>query len=207
MIASRLAYYAGCTLALAVIAHITIILMIPAQGSRDAFALLSRQTELMSFQVLDEATRNIPLIDVDPFFAYGVCRFDLSRNGVHLNGRKIDSFWSATVVDDNGTVVYSLNSRTAIDTKLDLILLDPVQILRMRELQPVEAETSIIVEAEITQGFVLLRVLRPDASWNRKAQAFLESVSCNAYEPQPAASLTEDPADSPAEGNENEPIE
>jgi uncharacterized membrane protein len=183
VIAWRLIYYLVCTLALAVIAHIVIVLLIPLYGTRDAFALLSGQTELMEFQILDNAAADSPLIDLDPFFAYGVCRFDLSQGGVIVSGELVDSFWSATVVDENGTVVYSLNSRTAIDGKLDLILLDPVRILRMRELQPAEVETSIIIESEIDEGFFILRVLRPDSSWSRIAQDFLESVQCLTYEP------------------------
>jgi uncharacterized membrane protein len=188
---SRLLYLALCTLVLAGITHICIILLIPAFGTRDAFAVLSRQTEPLQFVTLDVDAPDTPLSDVDPFFAYGVCRFSLSDSGVILNGEKIDTFWSATIVDGDGTVVYSLNSRTAVDQKLELILLNPIQILRLRELKPPEVEGAIVVESDMAGGFIVLRVLQPDSSWDLKAREFLSSVQCNAYLPT-----------SPVQGNE-----
>ena len=114
-------------------------------------------------------------------------RFDLSQGGVALRGEETTSFWSATVLDDDGAVVYSLNSRTAIDGRLDLILLDPLDILRLREYQPPESETAIIVESEITEGLIVLRVLRPDETWRDRAASFLEAVTCENYSPAPPA--------------------
>ena len=80
-------------------------------------------------------------------------------------------------------MVYSLNSRTAIDNRRDLILLDPAQFLRLREGQPVEAESAIVVEAKIAAGFVVLRVLTPDSSFTGKSNSFLQAVGCKHYLP------------------------
>jgi uncharacterized membrane protein len=124
-----------------------------------------------------------PIADKDPFFAYGVCRFDLSGEGVWITAPKIDTFWSATIVNQDGTVVYSLNNRTAIDTRLDLVMLNPTQILRLREFQPPEIENSIVVETDMKEGFMVLRVLRPDESWQGRARGFLDGVKCIAYAP------------------------
>ncbi len=103
-----------------------------------------------------------------------------------MSGPKINSFWSATVLDQDGSVIYSLNSRTAIDNKLDLILLDQAATLRLRELQPPEAESAIIVESQVDEGFIVLRVLRPDESWIDKSNSFLNSVTCRPYQLAPA---------------------
>lgn len=192
----KIIYFLACTLVLAGITHIAIVLLIPSFGTRDAFAELSRQTELLEFTPLDPKAANSPLSDIDPFFAYGVCRFDLGESGMALRGPEIDTFWSATIFDGDGTVIYSLNSRTAIDHKLELILLNPVQILRLRELQPPEVEGAIVVESEVENGIVVLRVLRPDPTWDLKARNFLESVSCREYAP-PTHVPTEE-ADAPA---------
>lgn len=179
----RIVYYAACVLVLAGITHIVVILLIPTYGTKDAFDQLASSTEPLSFRILDENERNSPLTDIDPFFTYGLCRFELVNEGVLLRGPKTDLFWSATILDRNGTVVYSLNSRTAIDNQLGLILLNPVQILRLRELQPPEVDTSIVVEADIDGGFVVMRVLRPDDNWDKKSEDYLQSVECNSYVP------------------------
>ncbi|MGI9400911.1 MAG: DUF1254 domain-containing protein [Rhizobiaceae bacterium] len=179
----RFIYFGACTLVLAAITHIAIILLIPVYGTQDAFAILSKNTSPFTFKPIVSENGRLPLSDFDPFFSYGVCRFDLSETGVVISGPKIDTFWSATIVNEAGTVIYSLNSRTAIDQKLELIVLNPTQILRIRELQPPEIESSIIVETEINGGFVLLRVLSPDASWESSAQRYLDSIACRPYLP------------------------
>ncbi|MEC9342320.1 MAG: hypothetical protein VYD64_00605 [Pseudomonadota bacterium] len=179
-------YYLLCALVLAAIVHISVILLIPSYGTQDAYAIISRKIEPFAFRPIPGTGPDALLSDIDPFFAYGVCRFELENRGLYMSGPKIDSFWSATVLDEDGTVIYSLNSRTAIEGKLDLILLDPVEILRLREVAPPEAETSIIVEGDIKAGFVVLRVLMPDDSWQVRAQSFLEEVSCAPYRPSTA---------------------
>ena len=180
----RIIYYALCALVLAGIVHIAIILLIPTYGTRDAYAVISRKMEPFVFRQIAGTGSGTLLSDIDPFFSYGVCRFELSQAGMLMSGPKIDSFWSATVLDEDGTVIYSLNSRTALDRKLDLILLNAVQILRLREAQPVEAETAVIVETDVKAGFVVLRVLTPDESWQEPADNYLKTVSCQPYVPQ-----------------------
>lgn len=179
----RLAYYALCVLVLGGIVHIAIILLIPTYGTQDAYTVISRRTDPFAFQRIDAQEAEALLSDVDPFFTYGICRYELTQVGLHMSGPKIDSFWSASVLDENGTVIYSLNSRTAIDNKLELILLNPQQILRLRQAQPEEAESAIIVEADIKAGFVVLRALSPDESWSEKSAAFLRTVNCKPYVP------------------------
>jgi uncharacterized membrane protein len=190
----RIIYLSLCVIVLAGLVHVAIVLLIPVYGTRDAYALLSGQTEVLGFKPIPYG-ENGPLAEVDPFFAYGVCRFEIVEQGVAIRGPRIDSFWSATIVDENGSVVYSLNSRTAIDGRLDLLILNPIQILRLREIQPPEIENSIVVESEMKAGFAVLRVLRPDESWADRAKAFLDGITCSAYTPaptpQPAAPATQ----------------
>lgn len=183
----RIFYYALCVLVLAGIVHICIVLLVPTYGTQDAYAVISRKTDPFAFRQIDTKASDTPLSDVDPFFTYGICRFELSQVGLHMTGPKTDSFWSASVLDEDGTIIYSLNSRTAIDNRLDLILLDPVQILKLREAQPDEAERAIIVEANVDAGFVVLRVLSPDESWLAKSAGFLGEVACKPYVPGEAA--------------------
>jgi uncharacterized membrane protein len=138
---------------------------------------------MLAFRQMADDGSSSPIADMDPFFAYGVCRFDITEEGVQITAPRIDTFWSATIVNEDGTVVYSLNNRTAIDTRLDLLLLNPVQILRLREVQPPEIENSIVVESDMKEGFIVLRVLRPDESWRGRAGSFLQGVKCAAYTP------------------------
>jgi uncharacterized membrane protein len=197
----RIIYLTLCAIVIAGLVHIAIVLLIPSYGTKDAYAQLSKDFGVLSFRPMQENGEENPIGDMDPFFAYGVCRFDIGEAGVSITAPRIDTFWSATIVNQDGTVVYSLNTRTAIDTRLDLLMLNPVQILRLREVQPPEIENSIVVESDMKEGFMVLRVLRPDESWNDKARSFLDGVKCSAYSlaPPQAPAPAEAPAETPVE--------
>jgi uncharacterized membrane protein len=177
----RALFFAAAVAVVAGIVHISVLLLIPLFGVKDAYANIEKSFAPFKFQPVKGAGSGRILSDTDPFFEYGSCRFELARSGMYMSGPKIDSFWSATILDEDGSVIYSLNSRTAIDNKLDVIMLDPAGILLLRELQPPEAESAIVVETEARAGFVVVRVLRPDASWTDKAASFLSAVECRPY--------------------------
>jgi len=172
-------------LVLAGIVHIVIIFLIPKYGTRDAWAFLSSRTDQFSFTRLDNNRSGNAIAETDPFFAYGICRFDLSENGVIIQGQKSSTYWSASVFNDSGTVLYSLNDRTAIDNLPYMVIVSPVQSLELREIQPAELETSVVIEANTRRGYVIIRVLEPDSSYRDASQKFLGGISCKPYEPQP----------------------
>lgn len=179
----RFVYVTLVGLVLAGIVHISIVLLIPTYGTRDAWAFLSGRTDLFSFTRLEREETGSAISEVDPFFSYGVCRFDLEDSALKLKGPPTPTFWSASVFDDNGTVVYSLNNRTAIDGQLDLLILNPLQTLELREAQPAEIERSVVIEANIRLGFVIVRALQPDTSWETDTGTFLSDITCSQFDP------------------------
>jgi uncharacterized membrane protein len=168
-------------LILAGLVHISIVLLIPQLGTRDAWAFLSGRTDLFAFTRLDPSETGSAIAEVDPFFTYGVCRFDLQEAPLKMAGPITSSFWSASVFDDNGAVIYSLNNRTAIDNKLDLLIVNSLQTLELREAQPVDIEASVVIESNIEKGFVIIRVLEPDESWITDSDAFFSKIFCERY--------------------------
>lgn len=177
----RSAYLIVMGLLLAGLVHISIVLLIPKFGTQDAWAYLSGRTDLFTFTKLKSSETGSAIAEVDPFFTYGVCRFDLEIDGLKMEGPKTGNFWSASVFDDDGVVVYSLNNRTAIDNKLDLLIVNSLQTLELRETQPDDIETSVVIEANIQKGFVIVRVLQPDESWESNSREFLSQINCKRY--------------------------
>lgn len=104
-----------------------------------------------------------------------------------MSGPQTSSFWTASVFDEDGGVVYSLNNRTAIDGQLEVLILNSLQTLELRESQSPDIETSVVIEANIQKGFVMVRVLQPDESWESASDAFFSDVSCERYNPQATA--------------------
>lgn len=177
----RVIYLLTLGLVLAGLVHIAIVLLIPQYGTRDAWAFLSSRTDIFSFTRLNARETGSAISEVDPFFTYGVCRFDLNEGGMKMTGPLTSSFWTASVFDEDGAVIYSLNNRTAIDGKLDLLILNPLQTLELRETQNVDVESSVVIEAGIRKGFVMVRVLQPDASWETDSDAFFNEVTCERF--------------------------
>ena len=98
-----------------------------------------------------------------------------------MAGPLTNSFWTASVFDEDGGVVYSLNNRTAIEGRLDLLILNPLQTLEIRETDSVDVESSVVIEAGIQKGFVMVRVLQPDDSWETDSRAFFDEVTCDRF--------------------------
>ncbi len=177
----RPVYLLVCGLILAGIVHIAIIFLIPFLGSRDAAQQISEYSRIGQFQLIQDG-QQVGISDRDPFFHLAVCRYDLEQNALIVSGMKSSTFWSASVFDERGRVVYSLNDRTAIKNQLQLIVLNPIQMADLREHQPEDVETSIIVETLSNRGFVLLRVLNRDSSWRARTREFLSAATCGPYE-------------------------
>ena len=157
-----------------------IILLIPTFGTKDASDQLSQNNEVWDFVTLSsEGAANIA--DVDPFFEIGACRFDLNIDSLLITGPETDAFWSASVFTEDGKILYSMNKRTAIEGKLSILVVNAIQMSNLREIQPEEIETSILIESRNNKGFVVLRVLSPDESWKPGVDAFLGSIQCNRY--------------------------
>lgn len=180
MMKSRLIYLTVCGLLLAGIVHIVIILMIPSLGERDAAKQISNKLSTLKIHYMDDGSE-IGISNTDPFLKLSVCKFDLTSTAVEIKGPQTKTFWSASVFDERGRVIYSLNDRTAIKNQLNMIIVNPIQMADIRQTQPEEIETSILVESQNMKGFVLLRVLVSDQSWNSQSLDFLKNTKCIPY--------------------------
>ena len=173
----RYLYMFVCGLILAGIVHISVILLIPNYGSRDAWNIISKKNDMWIFSVLStEIDEAETLEDTDPYIKMGACTFDLDEAGLRLIGKKTTGFWSVSVFDQGGSVIYSLNNNTAINNKLNLIVLNPIQMISLRESPAEEIEQSVIIEADNGKGIVVLRKFQRDVSEKDAVDAFLNSA-------------------------------
>ncbi|MBL4598708.1 MAG: DUF1254 domain-containing protein [Rhizobiaceae bacterium] len=176
----RIIYNLVCGLVLAGIIHIIIILLIPTFGTKDASDQLAQNNSLWEFVTLSSVKAS-NIAEIDPFFEIGACRYDLENESLLVTGPDTDAFWSASVFTEDGKILYSLTKRTAIEGKLSVLVVNPIQMSNLREIQPKEIETSILVETQSNKGFLVLRVLSPDDSWKPGIAAFLDGVQCNMF--------------------------
>lgn len=170
-------------LLLAGIIHISIILLIPSLASQDAWSKLVSIGPQWKFNRLNNAGENKSslLTATDPLFQLASCRFSLAEGPAHIQTNGHLPFWSVAVFDRYGKNVYSFNDRTTIDQQLNLLILNSVQMSILREDPPAAVEQSIVVEAQIDEGFVLVRALQPDNSWDPAIDSFLSSAKCEKF--------------------------
>lgn len=169
--------------AVAGIVHITTVLLMPAYAQRDAWAVVAQAAPLHDVRLLARPWApprgDVPnQLQDDPAFATAACRFDLADGPVALEGDGDVPFWSASVFDRSGRNVFSINDRTAIGRRLDVLVLDPAQEAQLKEASVTGFESAIKVVTPVAQGFVVLRAAAPERTQAARAVEFLDGATC-----------------------------
>ncbi len=164
------------------IVHIAILFLLPSISERDAWSVLASGADPYEvLQVASEGPTAGVARDLDPLFAAVACRFDLADGPLHVTANGRVPFWSMSLYDNGGQNVFSLADRTAADGRLDVAIVDPLQMLELRNAMPPGAERALFVETGITEGIVLVRAFVPDPSWEPGVGAYLRGVDCRPF--------------------------
>jgi uncharacterized membrane protein len=161
------------------VVHIAVLFLLPQMSPRDAWSRLAEQADLyQTVPYVVESDMAGPAGVADPYFQAIACRFDLGEGVTHVEGAGTVPFWSASVYDRNGQNVYSLNDRSAKDSRLDVVILTPAQMVDMRKAPMDGLESAVFVEAPIDEGIVVVRGFAPDQTWVRSVADFLGAIEC-----------------------------
>lgn len=161
------------------IVHIVVVLLVPDYSGLDAWTRLSGAGETNSFVRLEgDLARDLSFDGADPMMEAAACRFDLEEGVVHVSARGAPPFWSASIYDRAGQNVYSLNDRSGTGPLPDFVVLTPAQMLEIRKALPAEMDKSVFIEVPAERGIIVVRVFRPDASWEPGVASFLDSLTC-----------------------------
>ena len=169
-------FVAGTLLAAGAI-HICAILLVPVFAQSDGWSRLSPYAG-------DDRFNEIPVVDaskiagLDPLFINGVCRLDLAEvpEGITVEAR--DRFWSLALYDPTGAIVFSLNDRTALDGRLDMIVVDAAQSAKLKRAPSEEVEQTIIAESPSDDLIAVLRLFAPTRSAQEDARSVLTRAEC-----------------------------
>ena len=152
------------------IVHIVGVLAVPTLSPTDPYSRIV---------ALGEPGRFHPLPVDDPFARAVACAMPLgdARRVVAENAFPVElGFWSAAVFAQDGTAIYSLNDRTAIDGLLDLIVATPERVGRLRGELDQNAPELVAVPGDA--AVAVLRTHVSDPGLVPLADAFLGSASC-----------------------------
>jgi uncharacterized membrane protein len=176
----RLGYAAAIGIIGAGIVHIVTLLLIPAVSDLDTWARLANFGDLNTFHRIERVSETAASFRaLDPMLEVTACRFDLADGAVHVRSDGTASFWSLSVYNRRGESIFSINDRTAIESLLDTVIATPRQLIDLRKSLAPEVDASIVAEADIEEGFVVLRAFVEDESVRPLVDGFLESASCD----------------------------
>jgi uncharacterized membrane protein len=174
-------------LLLAGIVHIVTILLVPHNSGADgwsratAAAVKEGWTPLVSPDSLQMA-----LPGLDPLFVHGLCKVAIDEAPAILSLEAADRFWSLALYNRSGTVVFSLNDRTAVDGALEMLVVNSLDAERLKESPQAELEGMIIVESANADLIAILRLYAPEPADRVEAAAQIAAAQC-----APAPAFTE----------------
>ncbi|QND52387.1 hypothetical protein HB779_11070 [Phyllobacterium sp. 628] len=159
--------------------HVAVVLLVPYYSDRNAWSRISDYGEDWRFHaVVRQATTEAVPLALDPLFEAVACRFDITDLPAHITAVGTAPYWSISVYNRQGENIYSINDRTAIADQLDLVVARPPQMIELNKTKPISAANSVLIEADMNEGFVVVRGFVPDSTWKTQVDTFLKSANC-----------------------------
>jgi uncharacterized membrane protein len=159
--------------------HIATILLVPNLAQGDGWSRLAPLAGDDRFaQVAFASETGEGVGGLDPLFVTAVCRLRLQEEpaGIVVDAR--DRFWSLALYDPKGTIIFSLNDRTAVGGRLDMIVVNAAQNAELKKAPTGETDLTIVVESGVDDLIALLRLFAPTESTREDARAVLEQAEC-----------------------------
>lgn len=176
----RLLYATLVGLVGAAVVHLSVIFLLPLVSTDTAWNRVAAQTaEHDPYQPGDrrDALGAGPY-GPDPFFATVICRYDLRNGALHVRSPGQAPLWTVGIHDSLGTVIFSANDRLVAGRQLDLAVVDASQLRFVRQNAPPELADAIVAPAARPTGFVVVRVFRPDPTWDSVIERFIDGLTC-----------------------------
>jgi len=178
----RLVYICLVGLVGAIFVHLSIVMLIPSVAPNTAWLQVKNATQPAQIMRIGEGEMVNQLNGLNVFEYALICRYDLNEGALVFSAFGDVPYWSLAVHSSAGEVIYSANGRTAGYRSVDIAVLNGAQVRRLRQELPVSYADRVIVSADGDEGFVMIRVLKPDPSWQPAVDAFLSNGVCK-HEP------------------------
>jgi uncharacterized membrane protein len=165
-------------LMLAAIVHIVAIFLVPVLAENDGFSRIARVAGEGSFsEVSLTPSGSAAMPGLDPLFLHGACSLRLADGPVAIGVQESERYWSLALYDRHGTVIFSLNDRTATDGRLDMLIVNPVQAAQLKAEAGSLGET-VVVESPSDDLIALARFYAPVRSVTGEAREALQKATC-----------------------------
>ncbi|MEV4608513.1 DUF1254 domain-containing protein [Neorhizobium sp. LMR1-1-1.1] len=167
----------------AALLHLIIVFSLPQFSQRDAYTRIIAEGESHRFYRLGEQPDRAGLSKEDPMIEMSVCSFDISETPVRLTAPNSGvPFWSLGVFDASSDEIFSINDRTSADHVLDVVVGTPAQLAALRKSLPRGFSQTVLVEAQQTEGYAVLRSFVTHKSVVPVISKFLDQATCAPFQ-------------------------
>jgi uncharacterized membrane protein len=166
------------TLLLAGAVHICTILLIPVLATSDGWSRLDALAGEEQFAETVAEESGADVLGLDPLFVNGACRIRLQEAPAAVTTGADDRFWSLALYDPQGTIIFSLNDRTAVDGRLDMLVVNPTQNAALRLAPDNVAGERVVVESQFDDVVALLRLFAPTEAARVESRRILSESEC-----------------------------
>lgn len=115
----------------------------------------------------------------DPFFRSQACRYDLNNGALLLTGPQTDLIWTLSVVDTNGTVLFSTNNRLSTASGVQVLVVNKKQIRTFRQTSVNTFASAFIAQSTGDEGLVVIRIFEENESAIPLIDEFTQGLTCS----------------------------
>jgi uncharacterized membrane protein len=176
----KLVYGIFLTVCATILVHIAIIFLIPRLIEPQIVSRLQTMNQTREPLVFSGRDKEPGVSGLDPFFKYRVCFYDLDEGPFQLVSSGDVPFFSASLVAENGDVLFSITDRQTINRVLNIEVRPTAEQQRLS--QNINDNTdfadAVPVFVPNLKGYAVVRAFVPDKSWNEIADNFLSEIIC-----------------------------
>ena len=177
------------------VVHLVSVLALPRIATQDAYSRLTPLTKLNTVTALPLAGPNsAPMPFMDPAFAIGVCRYDLSGGPIKLAVPVSQAYTSVSFYTRSDVAYYAINDRSAGRRVIELDLMTEAQHAELPEDEEVTAADRLIIDSPTATGLIVLKALAPEPGLMPQAQASLAASRCTVQTEAPPPPKQPEPA-------------
>ena len=168
--------------ALAGIAHILTVLLIPRYAVLDAAsAFLNTGADARAELIRPDQQGQMPIIDADAMTAIAVCGFDLADGPLRVSARTGQALLSLSLHVRGGGVFYAVTDRAAQRGLIEFVVLNRRQFEdRVAKDDDGDSQRELRIVAPAEQGIMVARALLKQPSDRPMAEALVSAVACGA---------------------------
>jgi uncharacterized membrane protein len=169
------------------VVHLVSVLALPRIATQDAYSRLTPISKLNAVTPLPLTEPSNALLPfMDPAFALGVCRYDLSTGPIKLAVPVSQSYTSVSFYTRSDVAYYAINDRSAGRRVIELDLMTETQHAALPEDEDVTAADRLIIDSPTETGLIVLKALAAEPGLMAQAQASLAASSCKVQTEPPA---------------------